>query len=523
MTIVVSLGLTALFIIVPFLVGNIYSVMLRKKTIGISGLYFSGMAIVYAGLFALQMAIIKFKFDFQMVMKVYHIYFAILITLGMLAFLWKLFKEKNIKWDIIWSKNAMYIYGLIALQGILYIALKNPYFENNALLETTQITMKTETIYEYNAYSLLPAVAGFPLANKLMCLPVLYSYLCVVFGVKPAILFNFILPAVTLLGFYFIMTMWVQRLAKEHSMKWQRLLLTLLIVVWVGDSWNCATSFRILHEGYSGEAIFFGILSAYALYELKNKRYLIGAVCVATFPGLVKYSTVIDLLKGFSGYWQEAATYGGMLLLYVIAVMISIFCNKKVSLHLLNLNLTISLIGYGIWMKVIESETVKRRKAANAVVLICFFILCGNISIISGATKWRSNVYGVPKEEYEILETLAKENNGETIKVMAYDDVSRWICRLDLPIVPVVGYDKDGQNTGWYSYETYDENLCKLWECIQNPSDDMESVLMSLKEEIAMDYVVIKRITEKNPIQDNPSLKCVAETPSYLAYSVDKK
>ena len=36
-------------------------------------------------------------------------------------------------------------------QGILYIGLKNPYFENNALLETTRVTLETGTIYKYNA------------------------------------------------------------------------------------------------------------------------------------------------------------------------------------------------------------------------------------------------------------------------------------------------------------------------------------------------------------------------------------
>ena len=523
MTILASVAVSILFFIIPFFVGNIYSLILGKKKIGIAGLYFSGMAIVYAGLFVIQLAVIKFKFNFSLVTKVYHIYFLTLIVLGVIAFLWKLLKEKTIKWDIAWEKRSWWIYGLILLQGILYIVLKNPYYENNALLETTNITMATETIYQYNAYSHLPAVAGFPLANKLMFLPVLYAYLSNVFGISPALLFNFIVPAVTFLGFYSVMILWVQRLAKEHNMKWQRLLTVLLVVIQVGDSWMHFTSFRVLHEGYSGEAIFFGILFVYGLYELKNKSYLICMACIAAFPGLVKYSAVTDFLKGFGGYWKDAATYGGMLLLYILAVAVYVVKHKKVGIHLFNLNLTICLLACEIWTSVMERANTRWRKGADGAMLFICLLLCGNITIISDATAWRTNPYGIGENEYEVLEMLSKESNDEAIRVIACEDVNRYICRGDFPIVPVVGYDINGGNTVWYSYETYDENHRELFECIEYPSEKTESEILRLKDEILIDYVVLKRVTEKLPIDNTDELKCVLETPSYLVYAVDKK
>lgn len=523
MTILASVALGILFFIIPFLTGNIYSLISDKKKVGIAGLYFSGVAIVCAGLFVMQMAIIKFKFSFFQVTNAYHTYFMTLMVLGIVAFFWKLLKEKTINWDIVWEKRFWWIYGLILLQGILYIVLKNPYFESNALLETTNITMETETIYQYNAYSHLPAVVGFPLANKLMFLPILYAYVSNVFGLSPAILFNFIVPAVTFLGFYGVMILWVQRLAKEHHMKWQRVLAVLLVVVQVGDSWMHFTSFRILHEGYSGEAMFFGVLFVYALYELKNNGYLTGLACIGAFPGLVKYSAVTDFLKGFSGYWKDAATYGGMLLLYILAVSIYVLKQKRASLHLFNLNLTICVLACEIWTSVMGRPKKIWRKVADGAMLIVCLMLCGNITIISDATTWRTNPYGIGENEYVVLETLAKESDDEQIRVMACKEVNSYICRGDFPMVPVVGYDISGGKTVWYSYETYEENYRELFNCIQYPSEETESEIMRLKDEILIDYVVLKRVTEKLPIENNDELKCVLETPSYLVYSVDKK
>lgn len=131
-------------------------------------------------------------------------------------------------------------------------------------------------------------------------------------------------------------------------------------------------------------------------------------------------------------------------------------------------------------------------------------------------------MYGAPEKEYSLLKTFSKENGAEPIRIMAYDDVNRWICRLDFNYVPVVGYDLGGKMPDWYSYEVYDDTLYSLWECVNFPPVDMENKIMNLKEEISMDYIIVKRITDIIPIQNNDELECVLETPSYLVYSVDK-
>ena len=170
--------------------------------------------------------------------------------------------------------------------------------------------------------------------------------------------------------------------------------------------------------------MFFGVLFVYALYELKNKGYLIGLACIGAFPGLVKYSAVTDFLKGFSGYWKDAATYGGMLLLYILAVSIYVLKQKRVSLHLFNLDLTICVLACEIWTSVMGRPKKIWRKVADGAMLIVCLMLCGNITIISDATTWRTNPYGIGENEYVVLETLAKESGDEQIRVMACNEVN---------------------------------------------------------------------------------------------------
>lgn len=523
MTGLVSAGVFILFFIVPYLTGNIYSLFFRKKTMGIVSNYLSGVAILYAVLFVVQIVSVKLKFNFSEVIKVYNLLFGVLIIVGGLCFAWKLLREKSVLFDITCKKKSIWVAGIIALQGVLYIVLKNPYFENNALLETTRTILETGTIYEYNAFNGMEAVAGFPLSNKLMFLPVYYAYLSLLFGVNPAILFNFIIPAVTFISFYLIMSLWVQKLSNEHGFDKTMLLVFLVWIVQVADGWEHSTAFRVLHSGYTGEAIFFGVIFMYALHSIKNKCYFITIICAATFPGLVKYDAIIDFIKGFGQYRNEAMLCGGILAIYFIGAGYYLVTYKRMKAFLLNPYLTICLLWGEMRNKLVESGVPKWKKDIGKVVLPLLLLMCGNLMVVSDGTQWRTNVYGVTQAEYEVLETIEVDNGGPELYLMADDELLKWVRRLGLKMTPVVGYDLGGTDIKWYSYEKYEEKQMKLWEDINYPPVNMEDELVKLKEDIPMDYLVLRRITTQLPITDNESFKCVYESPSYVVYSVDKK
>ena len=522
MTVFKVIGAIVVFFLIPYLAGNIYGLAFRKKNMGIVATYLAGMASVYGGLTIIQLAIIKFKFDFNTVAIVYHIFFAMCILFGGICLWLRNRKNKVFKWDISISKKSLWVLGLVFLQGILYIVLKNPYFEDNALLETARVTLETGTVYEYNAFTGNRAAAGFPLANKLMFLPMVYAYVGKLSGLDMALLFNFVMPSVTFISFYLVMTLWLQTLAREYKMNWERMLFMLVWIVQIGDGWNHATAFRILHSGYTGEALFFGVLAAFAIYSIKNKCYLMACMCLLTFPGLIKYDAVIDLLKSFKAYWGEGAFFTGMILLYTLAVIYFAVKDKKATAKLLNLNLTVCLFASRIFDTVVCKEDNVKRKTINGVVVLLVLFMCGNIKLISDGTEWRSNPYGAAKTEYELLEMLDNKAGTEKLKVAACDEMAKWIKRLDMNIEPVVGYDLGGKEIWWYSNEQYDELYRELWQNVNVASADSEQELMRLTDEIEVDYIVVRRITELIPIQNNKELECVYDSPSYLVYYVDK-
>ena len=63
MTVLGVVGIIALFFLLPYLTGNIYDFVCRKKTKGIVTTYLSGMVLLYAMLMAIQLVIVKFKFN----------------------------------------------------------------------------------------------------------------------------------------------------------------------------------------------------------------------------------------------------------------------------------------------------------------------------------------------------------------------------------------------------------------------------------------------------------------------------
>lgn len=524
MTIITLVGVIMLFFITPYLVGNIYSLIFRKKDMSIVRQYFTGMILIYAFLFILQLLVVKMKFDLAKTTTLYNGVLAILLVLGIVALIVNILCKQKPRFDVCLNGKAIFVYGLILLQGILYIGLKNPYFENNGLLETTRTIVETGTIYEYNAFSGQISGAGFPLSNKLMFLPVLYAYLSNVFGINIALIFNFVMPIVTFVSFYMVMTLWVKKLAKDYNVNWIRILAVVVWLTQVGDYWVESTAFRVLHSGYMGEAIFFGGIFLYVLYELKNKCYLLSLVSLVSFPGLVKYDTVIDFLKDMDRYFVDSTYAGSLLVLYILGVGYFIWKYKKGNLYLLNPALTISLSLCFVWDKILSMKRAKGWRVCSGILLTVLFILCGNMTVISQTTQWRSNIYGANKEEYELLVEL-KERSDETepVLVMAYSGLNKWIRRVDLNLVSVVGHDADLDAPSWYSYDTYEESYEKLWECVHYVTNNLETELMELSDEIPMDYVVLRRNTDILPIQNNPELKCVFQTPSYTVYSVDKK
>lgn len=524
MTILKVIGIIILFFILPFLTGNLYSLIFRKKKIGAIEDYFRGMICIYAGLFALQLFIIKLQFDFEKVTKLYHLYFALMGIGGLIAFIIRFFGEKREKVCSFKKKSSLILFGLILIQGILYIVVKNPYFENNALWETTRTILESGTLYECDAFTGEWTALGFPLSNKLMFLPVLYAYLSKIFGIKIHLIFNFVLPFVTFLSYYMVMHLWSKHLVKDYQIPYGRSMLCIIFLTQIGDFWTETTAFRVLHSGYMGEAIFFGGIFLYALYEIKNKCYSIVAISLLTIPGLMKYDLFFDFLKEIPKYFRQYVYGGGMLAVYIVAGIYLIGRQKKIKSELLNLNLTIAILLCAVWEKAFQSTWHRWKKWCSVVVVAAVLLLSGNLTFISLETEFRSNVFGMEKEEYELLCTLEENADDKTqLWVQGHTQFSKWIRRAGNRTKTKMARNIEAESSLRYSFEPFDEREEILWYALNHPTDFMEENLMEAAKGVPMDYLVIEKITDILPIQENEKFQYVFATSSYLVYQVDKR
>lgn len=524
MTIIKTLGVILVFFFLPFFVGNIYNFVLKnRKSVAIET-YFRGMICLYAGLLFIQLFVAKFGWNFSKTVLIYHIYFLFAGVLGGLLFIRNLLREQRKCKKVFAEKKVWILYLLILIQGILYIGLKNPYFENNALWETARTVLETQTIYECDAFTGQTVAAGFPISNQLMFLPVLYAYISQTFNIELHVIFNFIMPVVTFLGYYSVMHLWCQKLSESDRFSYSRILGCILLLTQVGDFWTETTAFRVLHSGYMGEAIFFGGIFLYAIYELKNRRYIIPVVSVITIPGLIKYDLFFDFIKEFPKYHRQYVYAGGMLAIYMISCIYLVWKYRKMKMELLNYNLIIGIALCEMWDMICRKKKEKYQKISGAILLFCVILLSGNMTFLSYQTEFRSNVYGADKEEYELLCTLEElTDDEEVLWVQGHTEFSKWIRRVGKKTKTSIAANIEADSTLRYSFEKMDESTAVLWDALNHPANSMESDLLECVEKVPMDYIVMKRITDSLPIQDNLYFRYAFATSSYLVYQVDKR
>ncbi len=520
------LKLLLLIITVPmlcYLAGSVYNTFIMKKNRGTVSSCLTGLIFLLFYLFIIQLFVVKMDWTFRQTSRCYTAFFLAIVLLGTIArFVMhkRGYKYEN-KHQV--TKKEVILYVIIVLQGILCIGLKNPYFKDNGLMEMTKVILDTDSIYDYNAFTGVVCLKGFPLSNKLMVMPQLYAYLSDIFGLEVSLLYNYAIPILTFISYYAVMILCCKKMEEESQIAWQRLLFAVILLTQLGDYWTQTVSFRVLHSGYMGEAVLLGIIVPFIIYEIKNNSYSICMLSIFSVPLLIKYDTIFELIMDFSYYLGQAGYHGGMWILYVISVLWLFFGKHGNKMEILNVNLTISYCLCQLWNWICTQKKDKRVKVLSGCFVTLVLLLSGNLTFVSDATEWRSNVYGAEKEEYQVLSYIANEAyDGDVLKVMACAEVNQWINRLDLPIDTVVGHDMDTLEVGWYSYEEYDANYTRLWENINQVTNNLELELMELIDLIEMDYIILNNATDILPIRDNERIQYCFQTPSYTVYSVDK-
>ncbi len=149
------------------------------------------------------------------------------------------------------------------------------------ILETVQSFLAEEGIYRVMPLTGEVSELGLPLRYKILCLPTLYSVLCMGFHVEAQLLVGNIIPVVVLTGMYFSFYYLSGVLFGKKSIRKRYLFLVLIaVLMFFMDRGMVSNSYSGLHSGYLGTSIRNLILVPYTLAASLDKRWWKAVLCI---------------------------------------------------------------------------------------------------------------------------------------------------------------------------------------------------------------------------------------------------
>ena len=193
--------------------------------------------------------------------------------------------------------------------------------------ETAAVTLLSDTLYEYSAFTGEKMVAGQPIFNKIQLMPVFYASVSRVSGVPLWILTGVLVPLLVFACNIFL----VCRLSLKLFGSDERLRLVFVLgYLWmlvagtyVPDVGIPVTlGYAILRMGYSGWAVCYGIVIPAAFLCLSEKKYVKALITLIPVPGLVRPDKILFSLLDPVNTVKSINNAGKIFFLYILALLV---------------------------------------------------------------------------------------------------------------------------------------------------------------------------------------------------------
>lgn len=198
MNIFMLLGMAILMGIIPFFIGNGILVVAARRHYSCSLAYICGClgCIVISGV--TQLYAIMTHASFTMYKNLCLLLWGFVAVWGVLC---TIFMNKKVcvnkdKMQGVWKPLAC-----LLLFGTCMLLFSMPDLTDSFILETTQTTLATDTIYEYNSFTGMEIAEGMPIRQKILTLSFLYAILSKTFLVSPERIVYFYIPLWVLIQF----------------------------------------------------------------------------------------------------------------------------------------------------------------------------------------------------------------------------------------------------------------------------------------------------------------------------------
>jgi len=323
-----SIVLILFFIIVPYLLGNISTKVIREKNVGTAETYLVGFLFLFCVFEVVYFPLAYQNEPFSLVINTFIGVVAVICGLSLF------FCFSRIREGITTTLRAFFPGkqpSLITLPGfsLLFGGLAGSIFKifhlnadlsGDITLEIIQTTLYTDTMFQYASTSGGPRLIAAGLQEKLVGLPYFYSALTKIFSLEPGLIIYKIMPSLILVLSCLVLYMWARIFwpMEEYNALLKRSVFMgfVGILVFFGDYYAISFSYRIFYGGYMGETIVLVLIVPFILFSCmkRNLWYLL--------LGMAASMTLAHRDVGISYVIITICLYGLMLMIRKVVLRI---------------------------------------------------------------------------------------------------------------------------------------------------------------------------------------------------------
>lgn len=253
--------------IVPFVLGTIIYKIAEGKRANITPVYLVGVLFLF--FIAEIVFAIGMKGNISFTITTYIMTF-ILAIIGIAVVIlcrkeWVFLKRPQIKMDIV---EIMFVVICILLffAQAAQIFYYNPVTHQDMTLETVQTTIASDSMFEVNPATGKTMEVGMRLLDKLVILPILYSFFARLFHIAPTTLVYIVMPIWFLVISYMVYSFWAKEFFPDNKKAFWGFMILVQILHLCGDYIFVMPQYMLLHQGFMGNSILTNIWIPFASY-----------------------------------------------------------------------------------------------------------------------------------------------------------------------------------------------------------------------------------------------------------------
>lgn len=181
------------------------------------------------------------------------------------------------------NKGLLLLVILLFLLQVVAVFRYQPDLQGDFTMESVRTTLSTNTMFQYNAFTGMPLETELNLSQKLVTLPIFYSFLSRVFGLAPEILLYRMVPVWMLAASYAVYGLWAACMGFQKRIFFVFYGMLMLF----GEYLFTELPYRFFHCGFMGETILVGIILPFLMYLfLRRKKPRLFPFLVAMLAGI---------------------------------------------------------------------------------------------------------------------------------------------------------------------------------------------------------------------------------------------